>query len=144
MRQRLLAEVTAMQQRMENAEAAFARNALAMQQRALEPSTSQAAAEHYQAQAVDSERIVLTLQEDAQRQHAVLLNASQQLQGDAERGQDAAQAQNQEIMGLKAAAEMEVQRSRDAAHQQVQAVSCEAHDAQRALDTTMSWNGSGI
>ena len=54
MRARLLAEMTTMQRRMENAEAAFARNALTMQQRALELSTSQAAAEHFEFQAIAS------------------------------------------------------------------------------------------
>ena len=127
MRARLLAEMTAMQQRMENAEAAFARNALAMQQQALELSTSQAAAEHFESQAIASERGILTLQEKAQEQQAVLLNASHQLQGDAEREQAAAQAQSQEIIGLRAAAELEVQRTRDAAHRHVQAVKQEAH-----------------
>ena len=49
---------------------------------------------------------MLTLQEDAQKQQAALLDASQQLQCDAERGQAAAQAQSQELIGLRAAAEL--------------------------------------
>ena len=73
------------------------------------------------------------MQEDAQKQQAALLDASQQLQGDAERGHAAVQAHSQEIIGLRAAAELEIQRTRGAAHHEVQAMRLRAHAEQEQL-----------